>query len=73
MTTKSLFYLSLGLLCLSACSNRQIYESVQADQRRQCERLPESQISECLARHQQTYDEYLLEKQVIEAADPTAN
>ncbi len=66
MMARIALYCSLCLL-LAGCSNRQIYESVQADQRRKCQLLPETQIEECLQRHSQTYREYLREKRAIEA------
>ncbi|TQV70699.1 hypothetical protein FKG94_20420 [Exilibacterium tricleocarpae] len=69
MKVSKFFCLTLTLLCLWACSNRQVYESLQAGQRRECQLLPESQIQDCLARHQQTYDEYLREKQEVENTD----
>lgn len=43
---------------LSGCSNRQLYESIQRDQKLQCQTLPESQYEKCMEKASQSYEEY---------------
>ena len=54
---KLLFCASLHLI-LSACTNQEIYESNQHSQRLECQKLPPSQVQECLDRVNLSYEEY---------------
>ena len=54
--------LCLALLILAGCSNRDIYEVIQADNRYQCEKLPPSEYDECMQDASQSYDEYERER-----------
>lgn len=46
------------LISINACSSRQIYESVQYDQRLDCKEVPYSEYDECMERANVSYDEY---------------
>lgn len=46
------------LVALTACSQRQIYESVQTNNRNECERLSGVQRKECLDRLAPDYQTY---------------
>ena len=53
-------YITLGaLLCLvAACSNEQVYESIQHNRQQHCQTLPEPQQQDCLDAHDEVYDDY---------------
>ncbi|TVZ41575.1 hypothetical protein P886_0922 [Alteromonadaceae bacterium 2753L.S.0a.02] len=48
----------LAIFVLSSCSNRAIYDTVQANQRADCQQRPPSQEEDCLAQHQDSFAEY---------------
>ena len=52
----------LYFTALPGCTDRQIYGAIQSNQRNECFRLPESQISQCLERTGVSYDQYELER-----------
>ncbi len=52
----------LVALALPGCSNRQIYEGLQAGQRNECQRLAEPERSKCLERANLRYDDYEKER-----------
>ena len=41
-----------------ACSNEQIYNTVQHNQRLECGKLPQAQYEECMRDYDTSYDEY---------------
>lgn len=55
-------FLFLVLLTLVGCSNRGIYEGIQAGNRNECLKLPPSQYRECMEKANKTYDEYERER-----------
>jgi hypothetical protein len=55
----------LMMLVFSACSNRSIYEGLQASSRFDCGRLPISQYEECLERASKRYEQYERERQAL--------
>jgi hypothetical protein len=56
-------WLCLPLGLLAACSNQQMYESVQRDQRQKCQTLPESEFQRCMARTGQSFEDYWRDRQ----------
>lgn len=52
----------LVALALPGCSNRQIYEGLQAGQRNECQRLAEPERNKCLERANLRYDDYEKER-----------
>ena len=57
--------LFLSLCVLSACSQREVYNSLQTGQRNECELLSGVQRQECLARLAPDYETYERERQEI--------
>ena len=55
---------------VAGCSNRQVYESLQAGQRNECQRLAEPERSKCLQSANLKYDDYATER---ERARPNPN
>jgi hypothetical protein len=56
----------LIVLCaLSACSQREVYNSIQTNQRNECELLSGVQRQECLARLSPDYQTYERERQKL--------
>jgi len=51
-------WLSLSFVLLAACSNQQMYENVQRDQRQKCQTLPDSEFQRCMARTAQSFEDY---------------
>ncbi|OFE12160.1 hypothetical protein PHACT_02610 [Pseudohongiella acticola] len=51
------------LLALSGCSNRGVYEGIQASNRLECHRLPPSQFDDCMQRANKSFNEYERERQ----------
>lgn len=56
----------LALLLMQACSNRQVYDAMQARERNECMKVPESQYQECMERTHQSYDEFKRERDNME-------
>ena len=54
--------LFLALLLLSVCSNRGIYESLQANRRYECTKLPPVQYQQCMKDANKSFDQYELER-----------
>ena len=48
----------LLLLTMSACSNKQIYNAIQYNQRTECEKLPPVQYEECIKDYEESYEDY---------------
>lgn len=58
-------YKSLALalpLLFVGCSNRAVYDNVQLNNRRECNRVPPSQYEECIQQASKTYEEYERER-----------
>lgn len=51
---------------LCACSNQQVYDSLKAAQKNECDLLPWAQREECLKQLRPDYREYERERQKIE-------
>lgn len=53
-------------MSMAACSNRAVYENVQAHNRFECQKLPLSQQEECLQQADQSYEQYERERKELE-------
>jgi hypothetical protein len=54
--------LFFALLVLSSCSNRGVYEGIQASNRNECSKLPPSQYDECMEKANKSFTEYERER-----------
>lgn len=54
--------ISLVLLLLAGCSNRGIYEGIQASNRNECSKLPLSQYDDCMKEANKSFNEYEQER-----------
>lgn len=52
-------------LLVSACSNKQVYDAVQANQRSQCSELPSAEYQECRQKEQVSYEQYQEERKKV--------
>jgi len=48
----------ISVILIAACSNEQIYNSIQENQRLKCSKLPGSQYEECMRDFNTSYKEY---------------
>lgn len=55
----------LILLSVVACSNKGIYEANQHSQMLECQKLPQSQVQDCLDRVGVSYEEYERQRQQV--------
>lgn len=58
---KTVFMMS-AFLMICACSNRGIYESLQASRRYECTKLPPIQYQQCMKDANKSFDQYELER-----------
>ena len=66
MNTKPLVVVVVAAVSLvSACSNQQLYDTVQHNNEIECSKLPQAQYEECMAEIDQPYDEYERERQEL--------
>lgn len=63
---KYLSIMLLVLLCV-ACSNQEIYNTVQHNNELECSKLPQSQFEKCMAEVDQSYENYEREVQELKA------
>ena len=56
-----------ALFLLSGCASQDLYESIQASNRFECDKLPPSQYEACIAQTVQPYDDYDRERRAIES------
>ncbi len=62
--------LLLVVMALSACTNQQIYSSIQNDQQLKCQQLPPSQYDECMADAGISYEQYKKEREEVLDQEP---
>ena len=62
--TKLYITIIFGLF-VTACSNRDIYENIQFNNRQDCLKLPPSQYDECMETFSKSYDEYERERKEV--------
>ncbi|MGI9296131.1 MAG: hypothetical protein ACR2PS_19275 [Pseudomonadales bacterium] len=66
---RSIVLITLLGVSMAACSNRAVYENIQAHNRLECQKLPLSQQEECLQQADKSYDEYERERKELEKKD----
>ncbi len=54
-----MLFLSLSFF---GCSNKAVYDNMQLNNRRACDKVPPSQYEECIDRASKTYEEYERER-----------
>lgn len=54
------------LLMLAGCTNRGVYEGIQASARHDCSTLPPSQYEECMEAANVSFDEYQRQREELE-------
>ncbi|MGI9285498.1 MAG: hypothetical protein ACR2P1_08910 [Pseudomonadales bacterium] len=69
MMNHSIVLVTLLTISTAACSNRAVYENIQAKNRLDCQKLPLSQQEECLQGSNKSYEEYERERQELEKED----
>ena len=52
----------LAIFILASCTNRDVYDSLQANNRNECMKLPQSQYDDCMADANKSYAEYEQER-----------
>ncbi len=58
MRTLPIGVCALSAVLFVACGKRQVYEGLQARQRFECHKMPQSEIEECLNRASVSYEVY---------------
>ncbi len=58
--------IALIVCVFSGCSNKEIYDNVQHNQRLECQKLPPSQYDDCMKKAEESYDEYQRKKESLE-------
>lgn len=53
------------LLIVTACSNQQVYDAVQANERSQCSELPASEYQQCKQKERLSYKQYQEERKKL--------
>lgn len=62
----SALYAILLAMLVAGCSQRGWYEGVKQGHRHQCSRVPEAAREECLAQHDDSYEEYRQKREGID-------
>jgi len=57
--------LMLLLILIAGCSNRQIYDAIQANQKNECLKIPSPEYEKCMERINKPYDKYEEERQEV--------
>ena len=60
-----------SVMLLQACSNQQIYENIQRDQRQRCQTLPQSEFERCMARAGQSFEDYWRDREEAINREPS--
>jgi len=48
----------LSIVYVQACSSRQVYDSIQHNQKLECQEVPHSEYDDCMERTRESYEEY---------------
>jgi hypothetical protein len=48
----------MSIVCVAACSNRQVYDALQQNRQLECQKLPQNQYEKCMQELSEPYDEY---------------
>lgn len=54
----NLRYALVLTLCCAACSNQELYETIQQNRQQECLKLPQSQVQECLREAEESFEDY---------------
>ena len=57
------FFILFMAVLISACSNRQIYEAIQNNQKLECQKLQQDEYEKCMDRLSESYDQYQNKRQ----------
>lgn len=60
------WYVLIAVALLAGCSQRGWYEGVKQSHRFQCSQVPQSEREDCLARHEDSYEEYRRRREGVE-------
>ncbi|MCP5123517.1 MAG: hypothetical protein H6984_13770 [Pseudomonadales bacterium] len=60
----------LCVLALAACSQRQVYDTIQNNQQLECQKLPGTQYEECMKQVSEPYDDYKRERDELVKEKP---
>lgn len=52
----------LATMVLVACTNKQLYNTAQTNQKRKCQKLPDDQYEQCMKDANQSYEDYEQER-----------
>lgn len=63
MSSSTISLIIIVSIVLGACSNKEIYNAIQANQHNQCRQLPKEEYEKCLERTKQAYEKYEAERQ----------
>lgn len=56
-------FIPMFVLLLVGCSNKAVYDSIQYNNRNECNKVPPSQYDECIERASKPYEEYKRERE----------
>lgn len=59
-------------ICLVSCTNEQIYNSVQENQKMECQKYPDARYEECMKELGTSYRDYEKEKKELEEERPAS-
>ena len=63
-------FLCAMAVAATACSHRDIYDTVQRDQQLECQRYPDARYEDCMARVSKSFDEYDRELESLDEGGP---
>ncbi|WP_126454755.1 hypothetical protein [Sulfuriflexus mobilis] len=65
MNKASYILIMSSIVFMQACSSRQVYESIQLNQKLECQKLPHSEYAECMERAGENYEKYTQEREEV--------
>lgn len=65
MMKHNIILITLLGVSMAACSNRYVYETIRANNRLDCQKVPVAQQEECQRQASKRYDEYERERQEL--------
>lgn len=65
MNKVSYMLIMLSIVFIQSCSSEQVYESIQQNQRLECQKLPHSEYAECMERAGENYEKYTREREEV--------
>lgn len=61
--------LALSTLLMQSCGTEQVYEGLRNRQRIECQKLPKSELEECLKRVDVNYEEYRQKRDEVQESE----